>query len=68
MSYLPATLQTINRLKRELANLIVVITPWEMRIKKIESNVRFTDLIQYVLYIDNQANKSKRQLKHLHAN
>ncbi|XP_054167274.1 transmembrane channel-like protein [Oppia nitens] len=30
--------RTINRLKREFANLIVVITPWEMRIKKIESH------------------------------
>ncbi|XP_046920657.2 transmembrane channel-like isoform X2 [Dermatophagoides farinae] len=30
--------RSINRIKRELANLIVVITPWEMRIKKIESH------------------------------
>ncbi|RWS08508.1 transmembrane channel-like protein 3 [Dinothrombium tinctorium] len=29
--------KTINRLKREIDNLIVILTPWELRIKKIES-------------------------------
>lgn len=29
--------KTINKFKREVANFIVTITPWEMRIKKIES-------------------------------
>lgn len=32
-----STEQTIKKLKREFANLIVQLTPWEMRIKKIES-------------------------------
>ncbi|XP_074604739.1 transmembrane channel-like isoform X2 [Brevipalpus obovatus] len=29
--------KTVNRLKREINNLVVQLTPWEMRIKKIES-------------------------------
>lgn len=29
--------RALRRLKREFDNLIVVLTPWEMRIKKIES-------------------------------
>lgn len=29
--------QLLHRLKREIDNLIVILTPWEMRIKKIES-------------------------------
>ena len=29
--------QTTKKMKREIANLIVQLTPWEMRIKKIES-------------------------------
>ncbi|RWS23418.1 transmembrane channel-like protein 3 [Leptotrombidium deliense] len=32
--------KSINRLKREINNIIVQLTPWEMRIKKIESKNR----------------------------
>lgn len=39
-------LQTINRFRRELANLIVQITPWEMRIKRIESKTPNEIVIQ----------------------
>ena len=42
--------QSINRIKRELANLIVVITPWEMRIKKIESLFLFFFLFFLALF------------------
>lgn len=46
--------QSINRIKRELANLIVVITPWEMRIKKIESkyNIRNRMEIKWIFVSD----------------
>ena len=33
-------LQSIKKLRREITNLIVQLTPWEMRIKKIESKSR----------------------------
>lgn len=31
--------KALRRLKREIDNLVVIMTPWEMRIKKIESQV-----------------------------
>lgn len=53
-------LQSIKKLRREITNLIVQLTPWEMRIKKIESKSRIQwNVVLRYTFRDNVFGKTK---------
>ena len=43
--------KALRRLKREIDNLVVIMTPWEMRIKKIESQVKIKKLRRSTYFV-----------------